>query len=91
VSFVFGLNEWVSLFDLWTTAVKAQSDSWTVIGSLTEMGTADVSLLTVSAGPGVRFAVTSVKGVSITYVLATADIARFKKALFQVRDFLSRR
>ena len=90
-AFVFGLNEWVSLFDLWTTAVKAQSDSWKVIGSLTEMGTADVSLLTVSAGPGVRFAVTSVKGVSITYVLANADIARFKKALFQVRDFLSRR
>jgi hypothetical protein len=89
-SFVFSLNEWVSLFDLWATAVKVQSDSWKVIGSLTEMGTADVSLLTVSAGPGVRFAVTSVKGVSITYVLANADIARFEKALYQVKDFLSR-
>ena len=89
-SFVFSLNEWVSLFDLWATAVKVQSDSWKVIGSLTEMGTADVSLLTVSAGPGVRFAVTSVKGVSITYVLANADIARFERALYQVKDFLSR-
>jgi len=90
-SFVFSRNEWASLFDLWTTAVKSQSDSWKVIGSLTEIGTADVSLLTVSAGPGVRLAITSVKGVNIAYVLANSDIARFEKALFQVKDFLSRR
>jgi hypothetical protein len=53
------------------------------------VGTTDVSVLTVSAGPGVKFAVTSLKGVSITYVLANADVARFEKALFRVKDFLS--
>jgi len=90
-SFVFSLNEWRSLFDLWTTAVKAQSDSWKVVGSLTEMGTTDVSVLTMSGGPGVKLAVTSLKKVSITYVLANADMARFEKALFRVKEFLSQR
>jgi hypothetical protein len=89
-SFVFSLNEWASLFDLWTTAVRAQSASWKFIGSLTEIGTVDASLLTVSAGPGVRLAVRSLKGASITYVLAKADIDRFEKALLHVMDFLSK-
>jgi hypothetical protein len=90
-SFVLSLNELVSLLDLWRTALNARSDSWKVVGSLTEVGTTDVSVLTVSAGPGVKFAVTSLKGVSITYVLANADVARFEKALFRVKDFLSQR
>jgi hypothetical protein len=90
-SFVFSLNEWTSLFGLWTTAVRAQSASWKFIGSMTEMGTADASLLTVSAGPGVRLAVTSVRGASITYVLANADIDRFEKVLLHVKGFLSGR
>jgi hypothetical protein len=90
-SFVFSLKEWVSLLDLWTKAVKAQSSSWNVVGSLTETRTTDRSHLTASAGPGVKFTVTSRKGVSITYVLANADMARFEKALFRVKDFLSQK
>jgi len=90
-SFVFNLSEWSSLFDLWTTALKSQSASWKFVGSLTETGTTDASLLTVSAGPGVSFAVTSSKGASITYVLANADVDRFDKTLLHVKNFLSRR
>ena len=33
-SFSFRLVEWLSLIDLWSKAVKAQSDSWRVILSL---------------------------------------------------------
>jgi hypothetical protein len=49
-SFSFRLEEWLSLIALWTKAVKAQSDSWKVVGSMTETETSDVSHLTVSAG-----------------------------------------
>ena len=90
-SFSFGLKEWLSLIDLWTKAVKAQSRSWKVVGSMVEMETSDVShLLTVSAGPGVKFAISSPKKGTATYVLSKEDMAGFEKALHQVKDFLSR-
>src|SRR6516164_3051158 len=50
-SFSFRLAEWLLLIDLWSKAVKTQSDSWKVIGSMTETETSDVSHLTISAGP----------------------------------------
>jgi hypothetical protein len=37
-SFSFRLAEWLLLIDLWSKAVKTQSDSWKVIGSMTEGG-----------------------------------------------------
>src|SRR6516164_3499283 len=46
-SFSFRLVEWLLLIDLWSKAVKAQSDSWRVIGSMTETETSDVSHLTI--------------------------------------------
>jgi hypothetical protein len=89
-SFSFGLKEWLSLIDLWTKAVKAQSGSWKVVGSMVETETSDVSHLTVSAGPGVKFAISSRKKGTATYVLSRDDMAGFEKALHQVKDFLSR-
>ena len=89
-SFSFRLEEWLSLIALWTKAVKAQSDSWKVVGSMTETETSDVSHLTVSAGRGVKFVISSSKKGTVTYILSRDDIAGFEKALYRVKDFLSR-
>jgi hypothetical protein len=89
-SFSFRLEEWLSLIALWMKAVNAQSDSWKVVGSMTETETSDVSHLTVSAGRGVKFVISSPKKGTVTYVLSRDDIAGFEKALHRVKDFLSR-
>jgi hypothetical protein len=89
-SFSFRLKEWLSLIDLWTKAVRPQSDSWKVVGSMVETETSDVSHLTVSSGPGIKFVISSPKKGSVTYVLSKEDMARFAKALLQVKEFLSR-
>jgi hypothetical protein len=88
-SFSFRLEEWLSLIDLWTKAVKAQSDSWKVVGSMTETETFDVCHLTVSAGPGVMIVISSPKKGAATYLLSKDDMAGFEKALYGVKDFLS--
>jgi hypothetical protein len=41
-SFSFRRAEWLLLIELWTKAVRAQSDSWKVVGSMTETETSDV-------------------------------------------------
>ena len=89
-SFSFRLDGWLSLIVLWTKAVKAQSDSWKFVGSMTETESSDVSHLTVSAGRGVKFVISSPKKGTATYVLSRDDIAGFEKVLHRVKDFLSR-
>jgi hypothetical protein len=78
------------LIELWTKAVKAQSGSWKVVGSMAETETSDVSHLTVTAGSGVKFVISSPQKSTVTYVLPKNDMAGFEKALYQVKDFLSR-
>ena len=89
-SFSFRLEEWLSLIDLWSKAVKTQSNSWKVIGSMTETETSDVSHLTISAGPEVKFVISSSKKGIVTFVLSKDDIGGFEKALYQVKEFFSR-
>src|SRR5258708_38432511 len=89
-SFSFRLVEWLSLIDLWSKVVKAQSDSWRVIGSMTETETADVSHLTISAGPGVKFVISSSQKGIVTFILSKDDMGGFEKALYQVKEFFSR-
>src|SRR5258707_4625884 len=89
-SFFFRLVEWLSLIDLWSKVVKAQSDSWRVIGSMTETETSDVSHLTISAGPGVKFVISSSQKGIVTFILSKDDMGGFEKALYQVKEFFSR-
>ena len=56
---------------------------------MTETGTSDVSHLTVSAGPGVNFVVTSPKGSTVAHVVPEAEFSRFQKALRDVQNYLS--
>ena len=88
-SFAFNLTEWKSLIELSGRAIKVQSRDWTVIGTMTETGTSDVSHRTVSAGPGVNFVITSSKGGTVAHVLPEAEFSRFQNALREVQDYLS--
>jgi hypothetical protein len=58
--------------------------------NVTESGTKDVSVLNISAGPGVRFVIRSPEKGAVTYNLPVGDMAQFEKALYAVRDFLSK-
>ena len=88
-SFAFNLTEWKSLIALCDRATKVQSRDWTVVGTMTETGTSDVSHLTVSSGPGVNFVITSPKDGTVAHVLPKAEFSRFQKALRDVEDYLS--
>ncbi len=88
-SFSFRLAEWLSLINLWSKAVKAQSDSWKVIGSMTETETSDVSYLTISAGLGVKFVISSSQKGTVTFILSKDDMAGLEKALYRVKEFFS--
>ncbi len=92
-SFAFAREEWDTLIGLAAKAARSQSvdGAWRVIGDLTEADTSDVSHLVVSAGSGVRFALSSPKGAALTYVLAASDIPRFQQALAKVKAYLASR
>ena len=89
-SISFRREDWLLLIDLWSKAVKAQSDSWKIIGSMKETETSDASLLTISAGPGIKFVIDSPRKGLVTYVLSKDDLARFAGALYRVKEFFSR-
>jgi hypothetical protein len=88
-SFSFRLEEWLLLIELWSKAVKAQSASWKVIGSMTETETLRASDLTISAGPGAKFVIRSSQKGTATFVLSRGDMAGFERALHRVKEFLS--
>jgi hypothetical protein len=90
ISYAFNSAEWAKLTGLVAKAARAQSTggNWTVIGTMSETGTDDVSHLVVSAGPGIRFVLSSPKKAAHTCVLAAGDIPRFQQALAQVKGFL---
>jgi hypothetical protein len=89
-SFSFRREEWLLLIDLWSKAVKVQSDSWKIIGSMKETETwDDDSLLTISAGPGIKFVINSSRKGVVTYVLSKDELARFAGTLYRVKEFFS--
>ena len=89
--FSFNAQEWPELIAAVAKAAKAQSagNNWTVVAELTETGTSDVSHLVVSACPGIRFALNSQKGASLTYVIAKSDIPRLLEGLIRVRQYFA--
>jgi hypothetical protein len=88
-SIAFGADNWKSLIDLVHKAAGTNSAAWTDVGSMKDVSK-DVSTLTVSSGPGLRFVISSAKGGTVTHILPKADIARLEKALLQVSESLSK-
>jgi hypothetical protein len=89
-SFAFDPAEWQQLMALCTKAIGTKAAGWTVVGTMTESGTEDVSQLTVSAGPGLSLVIASPKSGTVTYVLDKGELARFQKGLRQVKDYLAK-
>jgi hypothetical protein len=89
-SFAFSPEEWQTFIDLVAKAASQSAGSnWSVVGDMTETNTRDVSRLVISTGPGIRFAVNSPKGPSLTYVIGDSDISRLQQALSKVRTYLA--
>ena len=88
-SAAFDGKEWPTFVGLYHRAEHAQSDTWRYIGDYTETGTADVSHLKVSAGPGVRFIVESPAKGAFTSDLQRSDLAAFDAAVDKVAAYLS--
>jgi hypothetical protein len=76
ISIAFTAEEWSSLTSLWSRAVAAQSSKWQTIGTFDETGTTDPSVLTVSAGQGVMFVISSPAKGAKTFMIAPADMDR---------------
>jgi len=89
-SISFRREEWLLLIDLWSKAVKAQSDSWKIIGSMKEAETSDASVLIISAGPGIKLVINSPRKEPVTYILSKDELARFAGTLYRVKEFFSR-
>ncbi len=87
VSITFGPGEWASFVALWRKAENTQSGSFQFVGSYKETNTDYLSLLTVSAGPGVQFTIND-KGGTFSFVLAPGDFARFDADVGSVAAFL---
>ena len=82
----FRTDDWAELMKLWQKASVVQSPSWHHIGVYKETGTKDPTLLTVSAGPGVRFTMETEDGL-FTVVLSRSDYESFEKNLMAVKRF----
>ena len=89
-SFAFDHPEWLRLIELCDKAAAVESATWTRVGMMTETGTTDVSQLTISAGPGVSFVISSPQEGTVSFIVAKADLARLRKGMRQVRDYLAR-
>ena len=88
VSVAFDRNEWKSLLALWQKAKATQSATWKLVGSFKETGTKEQTLLTVTAGPAVRFTITDPAG-TFSYTLARSNFAAFEANIRQVAEFLA--
>ena len=88
-SFAFDHSEWLKLIELCNKAIGVKSATWTQVGTMSETGTSDVSQLTISAGPGVSFVISSPKEGTVSYIVPKADLPRLQKGMRQVRDYLA--
>ncbi len=89
-SFAFNQAEWAQLIELCEKAIRTKSAGWTRVGAMTETETEDVSRLTVSAGPGISFVISSPKAGTVSYIVPEADLPRLRKGLRQVKDYLAK-
>jgi len=88
-AFAFNLAEWQTLIAMCNQGIATQSSGWTEVGSMTETGTTDVSHLTMSSGPGLRFVIASPRDGEVSYVLQKHDLPRLQSALRAVEVYLA--
>ncbi|HEY1475080.1 MAG TPA: hypothetical protein VGF53_13470 [Pseudolabrys sp.] len=88
-SFAFDSADWNKFIAICAKAAAVRSATWTVVGTMSESGTSDISQITISSGPGMNFVITSPKVGTVAYALSPADFSRFQKGLLRVKSYLS--
>jgi hypothetical protein len=83
----FRTGGWEALLQLWAKARTVRYKSWEHVGIYKEVGTTDPTLLTVTAGPGIRITMETEDG-AFSAVLRPEDYDVFEMKLQQVRQFL---
>ena len=87
-AFIAEAKEWDQILQMFDNARAHQSPTWHVVGTFTESDVFNPSTLTISAGPGIRFAIVD-DGVCVRYDLARSDFdAFFKGAMRAKRNFV---
>jgi len=77
-------DEWVTLSGLWSKAKGTEAGPWRPIGEMHDTEPSDPTHLDVSAGQGIRLALSSQRGPSLSFELPLADIQRFDAAIRQI-------
>ena len=88
-SFAFDLAEWKEVMVLCARAASVKSDTMSVVGTMKETDIEDVSQISISAGPGMYFVITSPKAGKVFYTVPPPEFSRLQKGLFAVRDYLA--
>jgi hypothetical protein len=84
ISMAFKRSEWSKLISLCNKAININATTWVVVGTMSEPNNADVAQLTISAGPGVTFTITTPKRGTNSYVVQKKDYPLLQSALLKV-------
>lgn len=87
-SFVLDAQTGEQFYEIWTKAKTFQAGSWYQVGTVAESRAANASIITVSAGIGVRMVLSDAKQGLFTHVLPREEMAPFDEALQKAFDFL---
>ena len=88
ISITFDKTETPALMRLWRQALDKQSASWRPVGDYSETGMDDNSHLTLSAGPGVRFAIESPARGAYATEIPPGNLAGFTAALEKAVNYV---
>ncbi|MGA7713644.1 MAG: hypothetical protein WCA81_17220 [Rhizomicrobium sp.] len=80
VSIILEPGEWDRLMSFWDSARHVHAVQWQTIGEIKETDTYDNTVITVRAGPGIRFAIRE-NGACADYALEPNDIVPLDTAL----------
>jgi len=86
-SIALAKDEWASFLELWQQARAVKSATWQRVGSVTETGLKQPSVLTVMGGPSVQFAIADARG-TFTVAVPKNELNRLDGSLHKVSLFL---
>jgi hypothetical protein len=87
-SIALAKDEWTSFLELWQQARAVKSNTWQTVGTVKETGLKEPSVLTVSGGPGVQFAIADARGTFTVAVTPKNELNRLDGSLRKVSLFL---
>lgn len=83
VSIILEADEWDRLIAYWDAARGLRSMQWRTVGAVEETNTEDNTIITLLAGPSIRFVVRE-NGACADYTLTSEDTTRLDSAIHHV-------